>query len=379
MRSGTKRRYALGILAAQAALAQAVAPPEKARAALIPRAGERALRCQVEPIVPSPLYTVAEIGAGFTYSLPLAQYKNGRPEHGWSVVAGFSSDGGAESYLSGHIDMPAADPDTVAGNWAYWIGLGTYSVKLALSDYLGGVCRKEWTINVRKWPESGRTWAGVFIPANPPPDFDIRTQVFLSRPKFQPGTADGAVRASSDRGQPTLPSAGTPAQRITLLLDMPADPRGQLGMFDALEALLHRIPAQSFRLVVFSLGEGHEILRQDNFQPAALGQVKAAVVASTGIRAVDVADLQAHPILSPAELVDSVVQRETHEEQRSDAVLFLGIGLGPHVGAAIRLSAELPRSTPPFSYIQLVRPLDPSAIRYMGRVAGAPSSPRRCQ
>jgi hypothetical protein len=290
------------------------------------------------------------------------------------VVAGFSPDGGAENYFRGHLDMPAPGPDTVSGNWAYWVGLGSYSVKLAVSDDQGGVCRKEWTITVRKWPESARTWAGVFIPANPPPDFDIRTQIFLSRPKFHQGTADGVVRVPARNDEPTQPATGPPAQRITILMDVPADPRGQLGMLDAFEALLARMPAQSVRLVVFSLGEGHEILRQDNFQPASLGQVKAAVVASTGYRAVDVAELQAHPVLTPAELLDSLVQRETREAQRSDAVLFLGIGAGTVAGPAIRLSAELPRSAPPFSYIQLVRPPDPSAIKFMARVPGASSS-----
>jgi hypothetical protein len=329
----------------------------------------------VEPIVPSPLYTVPEIAAGFTYSLPLAQYGNSRPEHGWSVVAGFSSPGGGEAnYFSGHIDMPAG-PETVAGNWAYWVGLGTYSVKLAVSDDLGGVCRKEWTFTVRKWPESGRTWAGVFIPANPPPDFDIRTQIFLSRPKFHPGTADGVVRVPVRKDEPTQPVAGPPAQRITILLDVPSDPRAQLEVLDAFEVLLARMPAQSIRLVLFSLAEGHEMLRQDNFQPAWLGQVKAVVVASTGYRAVDVAELQAHPVLTPAELLDALVQRETREAQRSDAVLFLGVGLGPVVGPAIRLSAELPHAVPPFSYIQLVRAPDPDAVRMIPAPRAASSSP----
>jgi len=376
--SGTKFRCALAMVAIHSALAQSPIPPDEAaaaRAALIPHTGERTLRCRVEPIVPSPLYTVPEIAAGFTYSLPLAQYGNSRPEHGWSVVAGFSPDGGAENYFSGHIDMPAPGPDTASGNWAYWVGLGTYSVRLAVSDDLGGVCRKEWTITVRKWPESARTWAGVFIPANPPPDFDIRTQIFLSRPKFHPGTAGGVVRVPARKDEPT---AGPPAQRITILMDVPADPRGQLEVLDAFEALLARMPAQSVRLVVFSLAEGHEILRQDNFQPASLGQVKAAVVASTGYRAVDVAELQAHPVLGPAELLDTLVQRETREAQRSDAVLFLGIGLGTTVGPAFRLSAELPRSAPPFSYIQLIRAPDPDAVNVIVRAAiphpGAPAS-----
>src|ERR1017187_4475396 len=122
--SGTTFRCALAMVAIHSALAQSPVPPEKAaaaRAALIPRPGERTLRCRVEPIVPSPLYTVPEIAAGFTYSLPLAQYGNSRPEHGWSVVAGFSPDGGAENYFSGHIDVPAPGPDTVSGNWAYLV------------------------------------------------------------------------------------------------------------------------------------------------------------------------------------------------------------------------------------------------------------------
>jgi hypothetical protein len=348
-----------------------MAPPDKiaaARQALIPRAGERNLRCTVEPILPALLYTAPEIAAGYTYSIPLAQYADGQPEHGWSVVAGFTPKdyGGAETYLAGHIDAPAPHRDTVSGSGTYWIGLGTYSVKLAVSDDTGRVCRKEWIVKVGPEPTPGALAGGDFIPAEAD-GFDFRTQVFLSRKKAQLGTPDGVVRTPpSHRETPASPSGQLPLHGLTILLDAPSDPKGQLAVVDAMEVLLARIPAQSVRLVAFNLQEGHEIFRQDGFQLDALGEVRESF-ASLGYHAVKVEELQTHPIMTPQKLLDSLVQRETHEAQRSDAVLFLGMEFGG--GNSFRFSAAPPRPIPPFSYIHLLRP---PVIRMLG-----PANPQR--
>jgi hypothetical protein len=131
---------------------------------------------------------------------------------------------------------------------------------------------------------------------------------------------------------------------------------------DALEVLLARIPAQSVRLVVFNLQEGHEIFRQDGFRPDALEQVKEAF-GSLGYHAVNVAELQTHPLMTSSKLLDSLVQRELHEAKPSDAVLF--VGMEPPWGTTFRLSAPPPHPIPPVSYIHLLRPM---AIRYLGPV-----------
>jgi hypothetical protein len=351
-------RLALAIFLAQAALSQSLTPPDRTAAAeeaLTLRAGERYLRCVAEPILPTLLYTAPEVAAGYTYSIPLGQYTNGRPEHGWSVVASFTPQGGEgpPTYLTGHIDAPSPNQDTVSGSAPYWAGLGTYSVKLALSDDRGGVCRKEWTVTVAKWPTSGRGYyaAGLFIPDGAG-KFDLRTQIFLSS-KSPLGTPDGVVRAPVRKDSPASPGGPPPVHGITILVDAPSDPPGQLEMLDGLEVLLARIPAKSVRLAVFSLEEGHEIYRQDGFQLDSLGKVREALT-SLGIRAVSVAELQQHPLMTPAQLLDSLIQRETHEAQRSDAVLFLGMELG--MGSTFRLSPVPERPLPPFSYIHLLRP-----------------------
>ena len=80
------------VLALRAAGAQPATTLERtasAREALIPRDGERKLRCLVEPFSPILLYSTPEIALGYTFSMPLSQYGASRPEYGWSVVAGF--------------------------------------------------------------------------------------------------------------------------------------------------------------------------------------------------------------------------------------------------------------------------------------------------
>jgi len=330
-----------------------------AREALIPRAGERYLRCVTEPILPTLLYTASEIAGGYTYSIPLAQYTNGRPDRGWTAVAGFTPAGGdgPQTYLTGHIDAPSASQDTVSGSAAYWVGLGTYSIKLAVSDDRGAVCRKEWSVIVDRWPTSGRGSyrGGIFIPEGVEKG-DLRTQIFLSS-KSRLGTPDGTVRAPVRTDSSASPGRLSPA---TILLDAPSDPPGQLEMIDALEVLLARIPAKPVRLVVFSLEEGREIYRQEGFQLDSLGKVREALT-SLGYHAVSVAELQTHALMTQQELLDSLVQRETHEAQRSDAVLFIGM---EHIwGNTFRFSAPPPRPLPPFSYIHLLRP---ALINFVG-------------
>jgi hypothetical protein len=274
------------------ALLAAQSAPE----ALTPRAGERTLRCALEPVLPALLYTAPEIVAGYTYSIPLKQYNGSPPEHGWSVIAGFTPDSGRgrETYLTSHLDTSAVNRETISGLSTYWMGLGAYSIRVAISDDRGGVCRKDWTAVVGQSPKSGRgamfdsTMGDVFIPVGSPA-FDFRTQAILSRSKITLGTAAGRVRApvhqDSSPGQPR-------ANRITILLHVPYDPLSQVALLDVLEALLARIPAESVRLVAFNLRDGREIFRQEGFQWSTVDRLKETF-ASLQFRAVPVAELQA--------------------------------------------------------------------------------------
>ena len=139
-------RFAVAILLAQSALSQSLPPTQQS------------LRCTVEPIGPILLYAEPEIATGYTYSLPLARYTDGRPVKGWSVIASFTPQGaeGPPTVLERHIDGPSLNQTAVSGSTTYWVGLGTYSVKLAMSDDHGAVCRKEWSPTVEPWPKSGK-------------------------------------------------------------------------------------------------------------------------------------------------------------------------------------------------------------------------------
>jgi len=349
------------LFAAQPALAQALPP--------LP--GEQPLRCTVEPIIPALLYTAPEIAAGFTFSIPLNRYKDGRPEHGWSIEASFTDSAGTTgtTYLTGHIDPPAPHRDTLSGSWTYWVGMGTYSVHLAIFDDTGGICRTTWTVTAGKWPKPGQgelytTTVGEVYVAPGFPGFDFRTQALVRGLKLRLGTSDGIVRAPSRPKIPTSSPGQPTPQSVTLLMQAPTDTRDQLAIVDAAEVLLARIGAPSVRMVVFSLPAGRELFRQEHFQLSQFAQVRESF-ASLQYRAVTVKELQSESPTAPANLLNSLIQQEIRESPQSDAVIFLG--MEPYGESSfIRLSPAPQRPLPRFSYVHLLpaAPISSQPIAY---------------
>jgi hypothetical protein len=370
------------VLALQAAGAQPATTVEtaaSAREALVPRVGERKLRCQVEPISPILLYSVPEIAVGYTFSMPLSQYGASRPEHGWDFVTGFTPVGREDqtTYTGGRVSLPTSNADTAQGRRTYWIGIGTYHVRWAMFDEKGGVCRQEWSIQVGGWPPPPPV-PGPFVEPTAlpsvetirarltPQEVDPRTRSLLAVSKISLGTPEGTVRTPTYEGSP----APDGARRITLLVHAPSDRSAQLAVSDAVEAIRRQLPAKVVRLVAFSLEQGKEILRQDGFDAGAL----EAAFATLDYRAVTVGELQSQPMLSPAELLNSLVRREIGESASADAVLFVGISSlvrpdsGPFAIASVKRA-------PPLYYVQFLTSLPETASLPPGHSAGDPNNP----
>ena len=345
------------VLALQVAGAQPATTVDgaaSAREALIPRDGERKLRCLVEPIPPILLYSAPEIAAGYTFSLPLAQYGASRPEHGWRVVAGFIPVGREDetNYFSGHVNLPDSSADAAQGRRTYWIGMGTYFVRWAMFDEQGGVCRQEWSVTVGGWPPpapdlflqpTAMPDKVVILPRLTPQEIDLRTRSLLAVSKISLGTPESTLRAPTYEGSP----AQGAARRITLLVHAPTDRSARLAVSGAVEAIRRQLPAKVVRLVAFSLEQGKEILRQDGFDSGALEEAFATL----DYRAVSVGELQSQPMLGPAELLNSLVRREIGESAPADTLLFVGIPSLVRPDSSPFAIASVKRA-PPLYYVQ---------------------------
>ena len=329
----------------------------------------------VEPIAPILLYSVPEIAVGYTFSLPLAQYGASLPEHGWSVVAGFTPLGGDQTtYVSGHVPLPSS-ADSAHGRRTYWIGMGTYSVRWAMFDDRGDVCRQEWNITVGGWPPPvanrphqpvGPPNVALMQSRLTPQEIDPRTRALLAVSKISLATPGGTVRTPSYEGSPGQDAA----RRITLLVHAPSDRSAQLAVLDAVESIRRQLPAKVLRLVAFSLEQGREILRQGAFDAGALEEAFATL----NYRAVDVGEFQKQPMLRPDELLNSLVRREAGESARADAVLFVGIPslVRPDSGPFTIVTMK---GAPPLYYVQLLSSIPQSTSPPPGPSAEDESNP----
>jgi hypothetical protein len=125
-----------------------------------------------------------------------------------------------------------------------------------------------------------------------------------------------------------------------------------MALLGALSSLLDLAPADSVRLVVFSLDRQKEIYRRDGFTLQQLEAVRQAMF-NLQLGIVDFQTLQ-HPE-GRADLLASLVNGELEAQSPSDAVVFLG----PHTQSDDRLSAEMGSrepGAPRFFYLQYQRP-----------------------
>src|ERR1051326_9271716 len=143
-----------------------------------------ALRCGVEAVRPA-LNFALQMQAGYTFRVPLSQYRG--PNHRWDVMVRVSprEPGAAPAFLSSHFQLPPV-PDTsseaeVGGS--FLVGEGRYEATLALRDDLGRTCTREWQIEAR----TGRAARGV---QNPLPPNTVAALARI-RPRRSAGLARG--------------------------------------------------------------------------------------------------------------------------------------------------------------------------------------------
>jgi hypothetical protein len=147
-----------------------------------------------------------------------------------------------------------------------------------------------------------------------------------------------------------------------------------------LSSLLDLAPADSVRLVVFSLDQQKEIYRRDRFTPDQLEAVRQAMF-NLQLGIVDFQTLQ-HPE-GRADLLAGLVNGELEAQNPSDAVVFLG----PQALSDDKLSGDMgsrDAGVPRFFYLQchrpamLMAPLEQVPIRagHLGVVRSSSDDPR---
>src|SRR3569833_1352918 len=311
------RCVALIILLAGAALAQRVADPAQLPAVVRdfrPDQVHQTLPCTVRHANPY-LEFGRRFQAGYVAQIPLNLYQGGG--HHWYIVFRVTPARGRTVLFLDSLDVPTPagwDFDAQIGG-AFILGEGRYDVKWSLFDDEGRVCRQERPLDSR--PAKDDRLAQFSIPT-------------------------GAVRDLSF--QPTIVSASGATKgprQITVLLNSillsapwlaathNADSyvgTGQLwgNLLSILEIMVKRSSEASVRLVVFSLHENREVLREDNFALSEIAHV-AHLADGTKPWTVNVGTLQNRG--KGWSLLANLVKQEMQANSPSDAVLFLGFFL----------------------------------------------------
>lgn len=339
------------LLLAGAGFAQKLIEPSQLPATVMnfdPSQPHESLPCTVKQIEP-----VLGFGSGFLtgYTLRAAREPGDAARRWYIVLRVHAEDGGKPIYFMDSVNLSAvSQPDFVASvRGLFLVGEGRYFVTFSLLDDLGRVCRHAWTVEARL----GKN--------------DRNTRTML---------APGTVTDLSFSPAPSAVNASLPhLHRLTVLLNiLPAAPRfvkpgqpdgvewllTQWGMLlSMLASLQEQIPADSVRIVGFSVGQERETFRQDDFTLHDVNHI---------IHLGDV--LESEPgidsfVRNPAgvwSLLAGLVDREIRAEPPSDAVIFLGVPMGSVKTPSLPFQRSAP--TPHFFYLQyrpnrLRLPVDP--------------------
>ena len=297
-----------------------------------PRKDEPKLKCSVSPVKPALNYSF-RFQTGYVVRLPLRQYE-GAAQRLFTFFRVTPEDSEREPvYFLSSAQIPKAPPTkaTVEFGGGYVVGEGKYRVDWVMTDESGHVCAKNWRINAKL----GRKERDL------PPGMAAGTVDQISLRRWTRGS----------RG-PNDPEG----HRITILMN--AAPvmtrRLRLGGYDrvlllsSLASLVERLPLRSARLVVFNLDQQREIYRTENFEPADFSRVSRALSElELGVVDYDVLKNRRGHVDLVTELI-----AESLEQQRSDAVVFLG-PKPRHLDKVQRsLLPERSPDHPPFFYVQ---------------------------
>jgi len=287
--------YAL--LAAAIVCAQEPVTPDRAQSAarfFQPDPAEEPLACEVHPLAPALSYRLA-YRAGYSVTVPMGQFAGRQGTLGVLVRVTPKRAGAQPLLLKDTGDLPAGsgqqERDTskfeaqLQGD--FYLGEGHYQAELVLTDGQQRVCRRRWDLEVK--PHKG-------VAAALPP---------------------GRLAALSQLEWPHL---GTRPGSLTIFLHAGA-PRGNPVLLASLAAILERMPFSRLQVVVFSLDQRKELLRQnvadaDGFQRVAeaLNDFNPATVSYRVLQ-----DPAGH-----RDFLWQLLARETLRAEPPDAVLFVG-------------------------------------------------------
>jgi hypothetical protein len=266
------------------------------------RPGAGPLPCEVTPLPPS-LNFALRYRAGYTFHVPQSQSQGST--RGWSVLTAITPEGGAATYLFARTPLSSATRVDASFNVGglYFLGTGRYSVEAAIRDDRNRICRKQWQIVV------GSSRADRAVPLVLPPQ---TVQPFS--PIVSPDTQH------QDHAAP---------MRLSVLLNAAAfstvrtniRPYDRAVLLGALTALLEHLPAESVRLVVFSLEQQREVYRSEHFAPAGMNQ------AADAIRSLQQATVDVRVLQKPLGHIDflaGLIGRERGAPNPADTIVFLG-------------------------------------------------------
>jgi hypothetical protein len=261
------------------------------------------LRCEISELPPALNFSL-RFEAAYTVRVPLSQFQG--QGHQLSILLRVRPEaGGTPVYFVEQFRMPDAPVEAsqrVEAAGGYLLGLGRYSTRALVYDEAGRTCRHEWTSDAHLSP--GQRGVHISMP---------------------PNTVAGLSQAHATEAAVGPPALGS----LTIFLDAaPLSPRMStlpaqdvVTLVGALSSLLEQVPANSVRLVVFSLDLQKELFRQDSFTTAGIAPVEEA------LNALQLGTVDYHILQNRGghlALLADLVNRERHAEAPSDAVVFLG-------------------------------------------------------
>lgn len=188
------------------------------------------------------------------------------------------------------------------GGW-FWVGEGKYTIDLRVLDERGRSCRKEFHIEA-----------------------DSRLKLSLPPGAVADMTAGNLAEQLASDPRPHL-------KRLTLLVDaaplwylstsfpLKLRPADRQAILESLLAALREIPADSIRLICFSLDQQSIVFRDDDFHLESVAKV------SDALKRVDFSKVDSSRTAGPRghlDFLEKLIKGEVHADPPADAVIFLG-------------------------------------------------------
>jgi hypothetical protein len=296
-----------------------------------------------------------QIQFGYLVELPLSQFP-GKGHELWALLQVTPRDTAtqAHSFFLRHYELPpilATDFSARFGG-ALQAGEGSYDVAVTLFDEQRRSCRAEWQVHVNPTREERAAIRGV--PAHSVAPIAGGISQGPGRPATTVGRMSILVHATSINPGQSVLTAGD----IRMLTD-------------ALGAVMEELPAQSVRLVIFSLAEQKEFYWQNGFRSQDIDHV-AQVLGTIGPGTVDVPALVAAQSLN---MVADLLNRELTAAAPPDLIVFLGPPGLANDRSRRSVRAERKRA-PPIFYIECANRVQDGRREYNDSDYGSDGPPR---